>query len=181
MGKKILILNGSPRKKGNTAALIDAFSAGAAEAGHEIIRFDLHWMQIHPCIGCCAGGKDPDSPCVQKDDMEKIYAAFREADVLCLASPLYYWSISGQLKCAFDRLFALSECNEDLKAPAIDCTLLMAGVGQGFHETAYWYERLTADLGWTNRGMVLCSNAYHPGDIKGSEKLQEAYRLGHSL
>ena len=91
MSKKILILNGSPRSKGNTAMLCDAFSAGARSAGHQVIRFDLHKLDIHGCLGCVKGGKDPASPCVQKDDMGLIYPAYREAGIIVLASPMYYW------------------------------------------------------------------------------------------
>ena len=68
MSKKILILNGSPRSKGNTAMLCDTLSAGARSAGHQVTRFDLHKLDIHGCLGCVKGGKDPASPCVQKDD-----------------------------------------------------------------------------------------------------------------
>ena len=63
--KKILVLNGSPRPNGNTSALIDEFTAGAREAGHEVTRADLRTLEIRPCLGCCKGGKDPESPCVQ--------------------------------------------------------------------------------------------------------------------
>ena len=63
MSKKIMILNGSPRPKGNTAALIRSFTEGAEAAGHSVTRFDLQKMDIHPCLGCCGGGKDPESPC----------------------------------------------------------------------------------------------------------------------
>ena len=181
MGKKIVVLNGSPRAKGNTAALIQAFADGVAAAGHSVTRFDLQKMNIHPCLGCCGGGKDPASPCVQKDDMDKIYSAYREADLICLASPLYYWTISGQLKCALDRLFAVAECNEALENPKKECMLLMAAEGHGFEETVYWYDRLMGHLGWTDRGKILCGGVFHVGDIAGNEKLQEAYRLGSSL
>ena len=61
MGKNIIILNGSPRKHGNTAALCDAFAAGASAAGHNVVRFDLQGMNIHGCLGCMKGGKDPQS------------------------------------------------------------------------------------------------------------------------
>lgn len=90
MSKKIVILNGSPRPNGNTAALIQSFTDGATAAGHTVTRFNLQKMDIHPCLGCCGGGKDASSPCVQKDDMQQIYPAYRDADLVCLASPLYY-------------------------------------------------------------------------------------------
>lgn len=72
MGKKIVVLNGSPRPKGNTAMLIEAFSQGAEASGNSVTRFDLVKMNIKPCIGCMKGGKDPVSPCVQKDDMDLV-------------------------------------------------------------------------------------------------------------
>ena len=181
MGKKIVILNGSPRPNGNTAALIQSFMEGAASAGHEVTRFDLQKMDIHPCLGCCGGGKDPESPCVQKDDMLKIYPAYKEADVVCLASPLYYWTISGQLKCAFDRLFAVAECNENYANPIKESVLLMAAEGHEFEESAYWYDRLMNHLGWTDKGKVLCGGVLNVGDIAGNEKLKDAYQLGAAL
>lgn len=108
MSKKIVILNGSPRKKGNTSALTASFKRGAEESGNIVTEFFLDGMDIHGCKGCFGGGKNPDSPCAQKDDMDKIYPVYREADIVVLATPLYYWTISGQLKTAFDRLFALT-------------------------------------------------------------------------
>ena len=129
MSKRILILNGSPRPNGNTAALVERFAAGARAAGGEVTVFDVAQMNIHGCLGCCHGGKDPASPCVQKDDMGKIYPIYRSADAVVLASPMYYWGISGQLKCAFDRLFAVAECTPDYANPVKDCALLMAAEG----------------------------------------------------
>lgn len=181
MGKKIVVLNGSPRAKGNTATLVKAFTEGAVAAGHEVTCFDLQKMDIHPCLGCCGGGKDPESPCVQKDDMLKIYPAYREADVVVLASPLYYWTVSGQLKCAFDRLFAVAECNADYANTKKECALLMAAEGFGFEETVYWYDRLMQHLGWTDKGKVLCGGVFQVGDIAGNEKIEEAYRLGNTI
>ena len=87
MAKKIVILNGSPRKNGNTTALTDAFKKGVEEAGHTVTEFYLHGMDIRGCMGCWHGGKDPDHPCVQKDDMLKIYPEYRDADIVVLASP----------------------------------------------------------------------------------------------
>lgn len=181
MGKKIVILNGSPRPAGNTSMLIDEFKKGAEAAGHEVVCFDLQKMNLHPCLGCCGGGKNPDSPCVQKDDMDKIYPAYKDADLVCLASPLYYWTISGQLKCAFDRLFAVAECNKDLSNPKKESVLLMAAEGNGFEETLYWYDRIMNHIGWTDKGKVLCGGVFAPGDIAGNPKLKEAWQLGNTL
>ena len=181
MGKKIIVLNGSPRKNGNTSALVKAFRDGAESAGHSVTEFWLGGMKINGCRGCCAGGKNPESPCVQKDDMEQIYPAYKEADVVVLAPPLYYWTISGQLKCAFDRLFAVAECDPNYTNPRKESALLMAAEGNGFEETVYWYDRLMGHIGWKDWGKVLCGGVMAVGDIEGKPELEEARRLGASI
>ena len=181
MGKTILILNGSPRKNGNTSALVEAFARGAEEGGSKVVPVFLGDMTIHGCKGCFGGGKNPDSPCVQKDDMEKLYPVYRQADVVVLASPLYYWSISGQLKTAFDRLFAVAECDPDYRNPPKESVLLMAAEGHGFEESLYWYDRLEQHIGWKSLGKVLCGGVMAVGDIQGRPELEEAYRLGRSI
>ncbi len=178
--KNIIVLNGSPRK-GNTLALIEAFTAGAERAGHKVTRFDLQKLNIHPCLGCCRGGKDSASPCVQKDGMEQIYPAYREADLVVLASPLYYWNVSGQLKSAFDRLFAVAECDLNYTNPVKESVLLMAAEGHEFEEAEYWYDRLMGHLGWKSLGKVLCGGVMEAGAIAGKPELLTAERLGESL
>lgn len=182
MGKKILVLNGSPRKNGNTAALIDNFVRGAQESGNTVTRVDLQSIKYSPCIGCLKGGKDPESPCVQKDDMDKVYPAYKDADVIILASPLYYWSFSAQLKGAIDRLFAVTE--EMGKTPIKDCMLIIAAEDaskENFAPMTAYYEALTGNLGWSDKGQLLVGNVFQTGDIEGKPELEAAYKLGASI
>ncbi|MBU3833497.1 MAG: flavodoxin family protein [Candidatus Methanocorpusculum faecipullorum] len=184
MSKKILILNGSPRPKGNTVALIDAFVCGAESAGHSVTRFDLQKMDVHPCCGCLGGGKDPRSPCVQKDAMEEVYPVYREADVVVFASPMYYWSVTAQLKTALDRLFAVTECDPEYRTPQKECVLLMPAEGdseENFAPMVSYYQSLLKNLGWKNRGMVLAGGVLHTGDISGRPILTVAEELGKSI
>ena len=181
MGKKIIILNGSPRRNGNTSALTSAFAKGAQEAGHQVTEFSLSTMRINGCLGCWQGGKDEAHPCVQRGDMEKIYPVYREADVVVLASPLYYWFISGFLKNAFDRLFAIAECDPHTRNPKKQSVLLMAAEGAGFEESEHWYDRLEKHMGWQSIGKVLCCYVTQPGDIAGKKELTDAYELGRSI
>ena len=181
MTKKIIILNGSPRKNGNTSALTAQFKKGAEEAGNEVTEFQLSGMKIGGCLGCWHGGKDTDSPCVQKDDMMKIYPVYREADVVVLASPLYYWFISGQLKTTFDRLFAVAECDPNYRNPKKESVLIMAAEGAGFEESEHWYDHLEKHIGWESLGKVLCGWVTQPGDIEGKPELQQAYELGKAI
>lgn len=109
MGKKIVVLNGSPRRKGNTSALVKKFTEGAESAGNTVKEFFLDGMDIHGCKGCFGGHSSRECPCVQKDDMVQIYPAVKDCDVIVLATPLYYWNMSGQIRTAIDRLFALEE------------------------------------------------------------------------
>ncbi len=99
-------MNGNTRKKVNTTALTAEFTKGAEEAGNTVTEFFLDSMDIHGCEGCFGGHSSMECSCVQKDDMNKIYPAVKECDVLVLATPLYYWNMSGQIRTVMDRLFA---------------------------------------------------------------------------
>ena len=181
MGKKIVVLNGSPRPNGNTAALVKAFTDGAEKSGNTVTTFFLDGMNIKGCKGCMGGGKNPDKPCLQSDDMDKIYPVYKEADIVVIASPLYYWNLSGQLRTAFDRLFAVMESSPNFRNPVKDCILLMTAGGNGFDETLHYYNGLLKYIGWNSLGTVLAGGVRGIGDIEGKPVLEEAYQLGASI
>lgn len=99
----IVILVGSPRKRGNTDMLARAFAEGAQEK-HNVKMLRVADMDIAPCIGCNTCFSREDMSCFRKDDMDKVYKALSEADVLVIASPVYFYGISSQIKAAIDRL-----------------------------------------------------------------------------
>lgn len=169
MPKKILILNGAARKNGHTAALVRAFSEGALRAGHAVHEFPLNDMNIHGCRGCLRARRDPLSPCTQKDDMERIYAVFASCQVVVFASPVYFWTISGPLKTAADRLYAELECL-GYGGFARESVLLMTAGGADYSQALTWYRTYERNLGWKNRGEVL-----------GRAKTDAARRLGANL
>lgn len=182
MSKKIVILNGSPRKNGNTSALVKAFSLGAESAGNTVKEFFLSDMDIHGCKGCFCGHSGRACPCVQKDDMDRIYPYVRECDVLVLASPLYYWNMSGQVMTVIDRLFALEEGEGNLlRGHGRACALLMAAEGHGFEAVFGYYKHLAKQLQWENLGAVLAGGNGDIGDISGKPEIQKAYELGRSI
>lgn len=182
MSKKIVILNGSPRKKGNTSTLAASFSEGAKSAGNEVTEFFLNGMEIHGCLGCFGGHSSKECPCVQKDDMSSIYPKVKEADVIVLASPLYYWTVSGQLKTAIDRLFALEEGDgQMLRGHGKAGALLMAAEGNVFEDSLNYFNHLMDHLQWQNLGSVLAGGNMAVGDIAGKPELQKAYDLGASI
>ncbi len=169
MSKNIVILNGSPRKKGNTSMLANAFAEGARCAGNTVTEFFLDSMEIHGCKGCFGGHSSQACPCVQKDDMAQIYPAVKEGDVVVFATPLYYWNMSGQIRTAIDRLFALEEGDGNLlRGHGRASVLLMAAEGQ-------------EHLRWKNLGHVLAGGNMNVGDIQDKPELRQAYELGKSI
>jgi len=182
MKKKILILNGSPRPKGNTVGLIKAFTEGAETSGHTVNTFLIDKMNIKSCKGCYKGGKDPNSPCVQKDDMEKIYPEFDQADIIVFATPMYYWGLSGQLKIVLDRLFATFEMTNE--APKKEALLLMAAGDKGEYNNKPvidYFEAMLERLGWVNKGIVIAEGVINLKEIENNPALEEARKLGESI
>ena len=169
MNKKIIVLNGAARKNGNTAKLVKAFTDGAKSAGNEVKVFYLDEMNIQSCKGCLKAGKDSKNPCSQNDDMRLVYAEFESTDVVVFASPLYFWTITGTLKTAADRLYAELECLGYGRF-AKQSILLMTADGSDYSQGVTWYRTYERNLGWKNLGEVL-----------GKGKTGEAYRLGASI
>lgn len=106
----------------------------------------------------------------------------RTCDVVVLASPLYYWNFSGQLRTAMDRLFALEEHDGNfLRGHDRACVLLMAAEGHGFEDALTYYQHLLEHLRWTDLGHVLAGGNMDVGDITGKPELEQAYALGQSI
>lgn len=182
MSQKIVILNGGPRKNGNTSALVKAFTKGAESAGNTVKEFFLDGMNIHGCKGCNGGHSSRECPCVQKDDMVKIYPAVKECDVIVLATPLYYWNMSGQIRTAVDRLFALEENDGNLlRGRDRASALLMSAAGQAFEDVVLYYDHLLEHLRWKNLGHVLAGGNSKAGDIEEKPEIQKAYEIGISI
>ena len=112
--KKIVVLSASPRKNGNTSAVADAFAKGASESGNTVTEVVLKDKTIGDCMGCgaCQGNG---GICVQKDDMTEIYEAMKSADVIALASPVYFYTWTSLMKRMIDRTFALVPLLENKK------------------------------------------------------------------
>ena len=108
----------------------------------------------------------------------------READIVVLASPMYYWGFSGQLKTAFDRLFAVAECFPGYANPHKECALIMAAEGNSadnWKPVLDYYHALLGFLGWQDRGQVLAGGVFEAGAVAGQPVLDQAFRFGASL
>ena len=112
----ILVLNGSPRPHGNTAALVNTFADEAQKADHHVSVFQIGNRDIRGCKNCDACRATLNGNCVQKDDMQEIYPVMRECEMLVIASPIYYYSLSGQTHCAIERIYAFERLPKLKKA-----------------------------------------------------------------
>ena len=165
----ILILNGSPRKNGATASLINAFMEGAKDAGNDIREAYIQGMDIKNCLGCDACMKTH-TGCVQKDSgMAQIYEDLTWCDVIVFASPVYFGYLTAQLKTVIDRMWAWFNLpgNFGTKKKAI---LLSTARGTDYSMTLDQYGIYSKYMGWEDLGHIL-----------GSGKETEARALGASI
>ncbi len=181
---KMLILNASPREKGNSAALATRAAAGAIDAGAEIESIYLHGMEIRACDACdlcIAQGV----PCVIEDDMQSLYPKLIEADSLLLASPIYWFTYSAQLKLCIDRWYGLwNSHKEAFRGKPVGIILTYGDTDlytSGGINAVHTFETMFRFLGSPIVGMVYGS-ASDPGDVeKQPELMQAAYQLGVRL
>lgn len=175
---KILVLNGSPRKHGNTMKMIEAFQEGAMSVGHQVNVVNVAYQKISGCLACEYCHQKENGVCVQKDDMQNIYTLLKETEMLVIASPIYYHGITGQLKCAIDRLYAVLYPKEVVKSLKKVAMILSSGDPDMYDGAMFSYKGDFLDyLGLKNMGVY---TAY--GDENGSEiKLKELRDFGMSL
>ncbi len=156
---KILVLNGSPRANGNTAKMVAAFREGAEDAGSSVTVIEVCKKRIGGCMACEYCHTKGNGQCVQKDDMQEIYQALQDADMLVLASPIYYHGLSGQLKCVIDRFYsaAYPEGPKKLKKAAM---FLSSGASGQYEGARYSFENdFLGYLGLQNMGFYTCAGS----------------------
>ncbi len=171
----ILVLNGSPRPRGNTKQMIDAFANGAGQSGHHIDVVDVCKKNIHGCLTCEYCHTKGRGVCVQKDDMQEVYEFLKEAEMLVIASPIYYHGISGQLKCVIDRFYSAAYPVRPAKLKKI-AMILCSGDADMYKGAAFSYEGDFLDyLGLQDMGIITVA-----GGVT-RKKLQEAETLGRNL
>ena len=184
MSKSILILNGSPRIKGNTAVLASQVYAGAKIGGAEIESVYLSGLDINPCDACdaCQAG---DGGCIVEDDMQSLYPKLTQADVIVIASPIYWFTISAQTKLCIDRWYSLeSEEGNALRGKQLGIVLVYGDTDlytSGGINAIHMFESLARYVSMDIAGMVY-GTAEHLGDAEKQPKLMEkAFKLGAKL
>ncbi len=179
MEKKVLILSGSPRQGGNSDLLCDEFMRGAQEAGHNVEKIRIASKKVAPCSGCyyC---RDHQGACVHKDDMAEILQKMIDADVLVLASPVYFYSIDAQLKAVIDRTVArwLEVKNKEFYYIAT-----MADEALTSADRTIECFRGYADCveGAVEKGVIIGNGVYERGTIKSHKAMQQAYAMGKNV
>ena len=183
--KKVLVIMGSPRAKGNSSALAEEAARGATEAGAEVEVVRLAKLKIGPCLAC-EGCRKPDADgCVRKDDMRPLYDKLRAADAVIIAGPVYWFSISAQVKTFMDRFYAFgAEGYRPLKGKRIGIILTYADADpfvSGAVNALRTFQDAFAYVGASIKGMVYGS-ADKPGEVRTNEGLMnEAFALGRKL
>ncbi len=127
---KIAIFNGSARKE-NTFAMTQAFKEGAEEAGHVVEEYHVGRMKIAGCMGCEYCHTKGEGNCIQKDDFEQLLPAYKEADMIVFASPIYYFGMTVQMEAAIQRVYCIGKPLKAKKA-----ALLLSSGSAGVYDGA---------------------------------------------
>ena len=175
----ILILLGSPRKGGNTELLVEAFVKGASQK-HHVEVVSVHDYKVNPCMGCNACFKNKNNACIQKDDMSLIYEKMAVADMLVIASPVYFYGLSAQLKAVIDRFHNPIRDTYHIKKTA----LLLVGAAslpELFDGILAQYRLCLNFFKLEDAGRVLVRGVKDKGDIQNTEAIQKANELGLNI
>jgi len=179
MSKNIVILAGSPRKVSSTDGLVAAFTEGAKGSGHNVTTFRVADMKIGGCLGCNHCFQKV-GVCVQKDDMQTILDALRKADTLVLASPVYYWGVTSQLKSAIDRTYALLQEGSTIKFAALLMTCGDDTESAG-DPPIEMFRQICVYMKWQESGIIIAPRLNNPQDINGRPELEQAKQLGMQI
>lgn len=181
MNKKVLILSSSPRRGGNSDTLCDEFMRGATETGNEAEKIFLRDKTIRYCTGCSTCSQSG-KPCPQKDDAAEIISKMLAADVIVLATPVYFYAMSAQLKTMIDRCCGLYT---EMKNKEFYFLAAAAEGEEGMQYLEHVFDNLMGFLdcleGPVLRGKVLATGVWHVGQIKGNPALEEAYKMGKDI
>lgn len=173
----ILVLNGSPRPKGNTKQMIEAFREGALESGHRVDVVDICQKRISGCSACEYCHTKGKGCCAQTDDMQEIYDLLIDTDMLVIASPIYYHGLSGQLKCAIDRLYAIASPGQLTRLKKV-AMILSSGDAHMYDGALFSFQGDFLDyLGLESAGVFTA----HGAENGSLEKMKELRTFGSSL
>ncbi len=176
---RITILSGSPRKGGNTDLLVEAFKQGIG-ARHEVEIFRVSDLNIHPCLGCNVCFKEVHHTCCQKDDMTELYQKLSQTDLLVIASPVYFYGISAQLKTVIDRLHNPIRDSFQISQMAL-IAVGAATLPELFDAILAEYRLCLNFFKLEDRGTLLVRGVKEKGEVAVTEYINQAKELGASI
>ena len=179
MNKQVLVLSASPRKGGNSDTLCDEFVRGAIAAGNQAEKIFLRDQAIHYCTGC--GVCYSTHKCVQKDDMDEILQKMIKADVIVMATPVYFYTMNAQMKTLIDRTVPryLEISNKDfyflVTAADPDESSLERTINglRGFTEDCLDNAK--------EKGIIYAAGVWQVGEIQSSPAMKKAYETGRNV
>ena len=183
--KKVLVLLGSPRKKGNSGILADRIARGAKASGAKVETIFLHGLNIAPCNSCYACQKEKSKGCAIKDAMQDLYPKLLEAEAWVIASPVYWFTMSAQTKIFMDRCFALPAYAKEAFAGKRIAIAMSYGDADPFSSGCVNALRTFQDaFNYTRAKIVgmVYGSAYEAGEIRANDVLMKAAEeLGKKL
>ena len=177
--KNVLIISASPRKGGNSDTLCDRFAQGAKESGNNVEKIFIAAKNIGYCRGC--GVCNSTHKCVQKDDMAEILDKMVSADVIVLATPVYFYTMDGQMKTFIDRTVPRYT---EIKNKNFYFIMTAADTEKASLErTLEAFRGFTEDCleGAREAGIIYGVGAWNVGEIKNTPAYDEAYEMGRKV
>lgn len=177
--KKVVVISTSLRPGSNSQAMAEQFAEGAKTAGHEVELISLRGKEIKFCVGCLSCQNT--GACIFKDDVPAIMESVLNADVVCWATPIYYYEMAGQMKTLIDRMNAMYPKDYHFR----DIYLLTTAAE---NEEGTPKRTESGLMGWiecygktTLKGHLFCGGVDGPRAITGNPKLQEAFEMGKNI
>lgn len=200
--KKVVVISTSLRPGSNSHALAEQFAKGAEAAGHQVELISLRGKEIRFCVGCLSCQQT--GVCIFRDDVPAIMERVLNADVVCWATPIYYYEMSGQMKTLIDRMNAMYSNVATSESKASELALpSQSNVTEGkdyrfrdiyllttaAEDESFVPQRAESGLqGWIDcygkcslKGHLFCGGVGGPNEIAGNAKLQEAYTMGKNI
>lgn len=179
MNKNVLVLSSSPRQGGNSELLCEQFMIGAQEAGHHTEKIFLKNKKINYCTGCgtCLNGK---KSCSQKDDMAEVLEKMIAADVIVMATPVYFYTMNAQMKTLIDR--TCSRYTEIRNKEFYFIVTAADNSKRAMERTLEGFRGFTSCLnGAKEKGIIYGTGAWNMGEIKGKPAMKDAYESGKCI
>jgi len=183
MKNKVIVINGSPRKNGNSRLIANSFMLGLKESGHTVKEFDVIGKGIKGCLACDKCWSK-NRPCIQTNDsFNELAALIEESTLVVFVTPLYWGSFSGQLKQVIDRLYAYTMPHSKKNLDGKKCVLIASGAYDtvAFEGLNRHFFDISMYLDWQIVNQLLAPNLQHAGEVSETLVLNKAFEMGNNL